>query len=82
MYTLIPKDRLALTQALIRALCGEAHLSLEGDLSRCIIERRGELQFATFDNFDSAAAGDGLSESFLVSPMQRRVLRSYYRNPT
>jgi len=40
MYFLLPKDRLILVQSLTRALCGDAHISLEGDLSRCITNLR------------------------------------------
>src|SRR5579859_4895074 len=38
MYILLPKNRLLLVQSLARALHGDAHISLEGDLSRCRVD--------------------------------------------
>lgn len=43
-YDLVARDKPGLLVAMIRALCGTAHIAFEGDLSRC---RLGEIAGAT-----------------------------------
>lgn len=139
MFTLLPKNRLVLVQSLVHALCGDAHISLEGDLSRCRedltairgasgqettilkmntlspahdfivlpletdtldaiatgilprigiarhvwhiqMEKQGALQFAAYDNFDTASVGELIPEVLLAELVQRQALRSYHRD--
>lgn len=73
MYALQVRDRLALMQALVCALCGDAWLSLEGDLSRGkadLLAIRGAVEQETSQLRKNTFAVSHGPHDFLVVPLE------------
>lgn len=82
MYSVLVKDRLLLLQSLTRALCGDAHLSLEGDLSACkrdLLAIRDASEEETTVLKRHTRQTSGLEHHFVVLPLEPDTVETIAR---